>query len=179
MTTPGRVLPIASLVLLGLVLTACGSKQDDVCENVGACTQGGSSDWIASCEDEAKSLHDEANATGCGGPFDDYYGCAESNFTCKGMTASFPGCDAQRAILDQCLNLATSKTSCAELTRKSSACILSKPDGGVEAGPGVPAACTASRDCLARCYLDHVSNPCAPAVDELEQVSSCSSSCPP
>ena len=173
-----RNLLMASAALLGL--SNCGSNQDEVCEDVGACSQGGSSDWIAGCKDEAKSLHDEATSNGCGSAFDNYYGCAESNFTCKGITATFPGCDAQREALDLCFSLAQAKTSCAELSMKTSTCAATGPDdGGAEAGTDLPPSCTATRDCLARCYLDHVNNPCAPAVNELEEVSSCSSSCPP
>jgi hypothetical protein len=179
MTTPrARKLLIASSILLGLESMSCSSHQDDVCENVGACSRGGDSDWIASCKDEAKSLQGEANASGCGAAFDDYYSCAESNFTCKAITSTFPGCDAQRGALDECLSLATAKTSCAELSMKTSGCAPSD-GGGVQTGSSVPSACTALRDCMARCYLENVNNPCAPAVDELERVSSCSSSCPP
>ncbi len=174
-----RDLLIVSAVLLGLGNLDCSSNQDDVCEDVGACSQGGSSDWITSCKDEAKTLHDEANSNGCGGAFDGYYSCAESNFTCTGITATFPGCDAQRAALDKCLSVAQAKTSCAELSMKTSSCGVTPDAGGAEAGTDLSPACTATRNCLARCFLDHVSNPCAPAVNELEDVSSCSSSCPP
>jgi hypothetical protein len=175
-----RELLVASGTLLGLSLIGCSSNQDDVCENVGACTQGGSSDWITACEDEAKSLRDEANAAGCLGLFDDYYSCAASNFTCKGITASFPGCD-QRAALENCLSAGEAKTSCKELTLKSTACAAATTDGGSpDAGAlGLAPACTVARDCQARCYLDHVSNPCAPAVDELSGVTTCANSCPP
>jgi hypothetical protein len=43
----------------------------------------------------------------------------------------------------------------------------------------VPPACTAARDCQARCYLTSVSNICAPRVDEIEAVSGCAATCPP
>ena len=176
-----RGLLLASGMLLGLGVVGCSSNQDDVCENVGACTQGGSSDWITSCEDEAKSLQNEASSAGCSGFFDDYYSCAASSFTCKGITASFPGCDAQRAALENCLSAGEAKTACKELTTKTAACATaSGADGGLEAGAlALAPACTVTRDCQARCYLDNVKNPCAPAVDELSGVATCSSSCPP
>jgi hypothetical protein len=170
-----------SAILLGLAVIGCNSNQDDVCENVGACTQGGSSDWITSCDDEAKSLRDEASSAGCSSLFDDYYSCAVSSFTCKGITASFPGCDAQRAALENCLSAGEAKTACKELTTKTTACAAVSADGGApDTGTlGLAPACTVSRDCQARCYLDHVNNPCAPALDELSNVTTCASSCPP
>jgi len=176
-----RMLVAISAAFLGLLGVACNSHEDDVCENVGACTQGGSSDWITSCEDEAKSLRNEANSDGCLALFDDYYDCAASSFTCKGVTASFPGCDGQRSALENCLGTGEAKTSCKELTAKTAACAASSSDGGSpDAGaPGLAPACTVARDCQARCYLDHVMNPCAPALDELSGVTDCASACPP
>jgi hypothetical protein len=181
---------VAGAMLPGFGLGGCTSNQDDVCENVGACSQAGSSDWIASCKEEAASLEREARSAGCGGFFDDYYECAADHFACHGITASFPGCDAKRAALETCLDAAEAKTSCKELTAKTSACAAS-PAGGfpgssaVDAGradtdtTGLVPACTVLRDCEARCYLDHVKNPCAPAVDELSGVAACSNRCPP
>jgi hypothetical protein len=172
---------LASASLLGLAFAACESNEDDVCENVGACSQGGDTDWITSCKDEAKSLRNEAQADGCGALFDDYYSCASSNFTCKGITASFPGCDGQRVAMENCLSAGEAKTSCKELTTKTTACAAAGVDGGPpDAGTlGLAPACTVARDCQARCYLDHVNNPCAPMIDELSSVTACSSSCPP
>ncbi|SRR6266545_6993764 len=174
------------LLFLSTILSAtgsagCTSNQDSVCENVGACSQGGSTDWIGSCEDEAKGLQREANSDGCGGLFDDYYECAAAHFACNGATASFPGCEAKRAALENCLSAAEAKTACAELTAETTACKGSPVDGGQADADaiGLAPACTVLRDCQARCYLDHVKNPCAPAVDELSGVAACSNSCPP
>jgi hypothetical protein len=176
-----RELLLAWGTLLCLAGAACSSNQDDVCENVGACAQGGSSDWIASCKDEAKRLRDEASTNGCLGLFDAYYDCAASSFTCKGITASFPGCETPRAPLETCLGAAEAKTSCKELTAKTTACAAASADAGPADGGtlGLAPACTVSRDCQARCYLDHVINPCAPLLDELSGVAACSNSCPP
>jgi hypothetical protein len=176
-----RELLVASCTIVGLSPFGCSSNQDDVCENVGACTQGGSSDWITSCKDEAKSLRDESSSAGCLGLFDDYYGCAASSFTCKGITASFPGCDAQRTALETCLGTGEAKTSCKELTAKTTACAAASADGGAPDGStlDLAPACTVNRDCQARCYLDQVHDPCAPALDELSGVAACSNSCPP
>ena len=172
---------VAGTMLPGLGMAGCTPNQDDVCENVGACSQGGSSDWIASCEEEAASLAREARSSGCGGFFDDYYECAADHFACDGVTASFPGCDAKRAALEACLDAAQAKTSCKELTAKTSACTAPSVDAGrADADTaGLAPACTVLRDCQARCYLDHVKNPCAPAVDELSGVAACSNGCPP
>jgi hypothetical protein len=162
-----------------LALISCSSDQDDFCDNVGFCAQAGSSDWIEACKSEAQLLEGEANSSGCRGQFDEFYSCADSNFVCNGITPSFPGCEATRAALDQCLAKAEAKTSCADLAQKTANC--SAPDAGAGPDSGVlpPAACTLNRDCEAHCYLDSVSNPCGPRVDELSNFSSCASSCPP
>jgi hypothetical protein len=163
------------LVLAGFSLTGCDSKQEIVCENVGACAQAGDNDWIKSCQDEAKLLQTEAKAVGCGAPFDDYYSCADSNFDCQGATPRFPGCEPSRAALDACIESAQAQTSCGQLATATHSC-ASAPDA---AAPQEPPACTLLRACEARCYLDQVRSVCAPAVDDLERFTACASSCPP
>src|SRR5258708_6954848 len=164
--------PSAALLLLLLLLVgACASNQDDVCESVGNCAQGGSSDWIQSCKDGAALLRREATTNGCAGQFDAYYACADSSFDCQGATPVFPGCDTKRAALDDCFAAATASTSCAQLAAATSSC-------GDAGPPRVPEACTAARDCNARCFLDRVSNACAPRVDELSNFATCASRCP-
>jgi len=157
-----------------LIVVGCSSDQEDVCDNLGACEQGGSSDWIQSCKHEAELVHDDTEAAGCGGLFDDYYACASSSFECRGATAAFPGCDEKRAALDGCLAKAQAQTSCAKLEAATAQC------AGPDAGGGTsPPACTSARDCTARCFLENVKNACAPAPDELTTVTTCASSCPP
>ena len=170
----------AGAFLLGLATARCTSHTDTVCENVGNCEQAGSHDWIQSCEDEANALRAEAAGGGCGGAFDDYYSCADSKFTCTGVTATFPGCDDQRAALDSCIEAMQKGTSCAALTAAEATCA---PAATVDAGPdaaeaSVPAACDLARDCEARCYLGNVANACAPTVVELGAVTTCTSTCP-
>ena len=170
------------LILLGVA--SCSSDQDDFCENVGFCAQAGSSDWIDACKSEAQLLEDEASASGCSSQFDDFYSCAASNFVCNGITPSFPGCEGTKTALDQCLAKGEAKTSCAKLEHATESCSPPAADAGNDASTpdsGVlpPAACTANRDCEAHCYLDAVSNPCAPRVDELSNFADCASSCPP
>ena len=146
------------------------SKLQNLLTDLGDCSEGGSSDWIKSCQSEVKLLEHESGTNGCVALFDDYYACASASFTCEGATASFPGCDAKRAALDACFGKAEATTSCRELATKQSPC------SGVDAGgplPSVPPACTLARDCAARCFLDHASNACAPRVDELQDVASC------
>jgi hypothetical protein len=151
----------------------CNSKADDVCENVAACENGGSSEQVQSCQDEAKVLRAEADAGGCSGAYDGYYACADSKFTCEGATASFPGCDGERATLDACLARGAATNACGELARKTSACHT------IDGGASAPlSACTAARACAARCYLDRVADPCAPRPDELSASASCTQSCP-
>ena len=161
---------------LGLAGAACNSHPDNVCQNVGDCSYGGNDDFITACQDEAKALRSEASGNGCGPAFDAYYACADSNYSCRGSTAVFPGCDRDLAALDSCLAAATMSTACAALTAAQIACGGS---AAPDAGAGPPPACTAARDCQARCFLDTVGNVCAPRVDELEAVTTCALSCPP
>ncbi|HEY2512438.1 MAG TPA: hypothetical protein VGI39_16340 [Polyangiaceae bacterium] len=167
----------AGVFLLGLAAARCTSRSDSVCESVGNCEQAGSHDWIQTCEDEADSLRAEAAYGGCAGAFDDYYTCADSKFTCTGVTATFPGCDEQRAALDSCIEAMQKGSSCAALTAAEAACA---PVATVDAGPdaAVPPACDLARDCEARCYLGNVANACAPTVVELGAVTTCTSTCP-
>lgn len=164
-------------VLLGV--SGCNSNEEDVCENVANCAQGGDSDFIQRCKDEAKLLRDESSAASCGGLFDDYYACANSNFTCQGATPLFSGCDAKRATLESCLTRAEATNACGALTAKTSAC--ASPDGGAsgDGGASLGPACTIERVCEAQCYLDHVSNACGPAQGELSEFTKCAASCPP
>jgi hypothetical protein len=170
-------LPWQVVALAVLTVSACNSHPDSVCEQIGDCSEGGSSDWIASCQSEANALKTEAGGAGCGSTFDAYFACADSNYSCRGATALFPGCDGLLAALDTCLASAIGDTSCAQLEAAEAACASSAPDAGT--ATGAPPACTAARDCQARCYLDHVADVCAPGVDEIPAVSTCAASCPP
>jgi hypothetical protein len=158
-----------------LAVASCNSKADDACENVGDCEQGGSSDWIMQCQVEAKAQLQVAEATDCAGFYDVYYRCADDNFKCEGATASFPGCEAKRANLDDCLARNAAKTSCGDLETKTASCKT------MDAGPApLPApTCTATRECTARCYLNAVADVCAPLPSELEAMAACAQSCPP
>ena len=157
----------------------CDSHADTVCESVADCERGGDSEWLTACQDESKTLLKEAGALGCERAFNDYYSCANDNFRCDGATAKFPGCEGKRTALDQCFAQAQGKTSCAELSEATSACSSSSAGaGGAESESPAPA-CTPTRDCDARCYLDNVGKACAPDVAELSAVSSCSAACPP
>lgn len=170
-----RLVTTSLFAILLVASAACNTNADDVCENVGACSQGGGSDWVKSCQDEAKSLRTAAGASGCGGLYDSYYKCANDNFDCVGATATFPGCDGDRAALDACLQAAAATNACGELARKT------KPCATVDAStaPATAPACTASHECAARCYLDGVADVCAPRPDELAAVGSCVGPCPP
>jgi hypothetical protein len=164
-------------LLAAITLAGCGSHEDSVCQSAGECSQGGSSDWIKSCQGEARALRDEASQAGCRSKFDDYFACADSNYVCQGATPQFRGCDDKRSALDQCLETATTNTSCALLQVQEADCGATTGDAGSDAG--LPPACSLARDCQAQCYLAQVSNVCAPRVDELSNVTSCAASCPP
>ena len=171
-----RLIPL--LVGLAVAAAACGSHPDNVCQSIGDCSQHGDNDWIASCQAEAKATGAEAAMNGCSAAFDNYYSCADSNYKCVGATATFPGCDAALAALDQCIAAGQAGTACAMLTAAEAVCAAGV-DGGAGADGGVPPACTAARDCQARCYLASVSNVCAPRADEIESVTACASTCAP
>lgn len=158
-------------------MSACSSHQDNVCQDIGDCSQGGSSDWITSCQTEAKALQSEAAAAGCGSDFDAFFTCADSNYSCQGATALFPGCADALSALDGCLADATANTFCIRLQTAEATCAVARPDAGT--ATGTPAACTAARDCVAQCYLASVADVCAPRVDELQNASVCAASCPP
>ncbi|MDB4996899.1 MAG: hypothetical protein JWM74_4331 [Myxococcaceae bacterium] len=168
-----RVCVVALAAAVGLL--ACStSHQEDVCANIGACSQAGDTDWIKSCEDEADALMSDARAASCTGLLDSYFDCADSSFTCTGITASFPGCDGARSALEACFDKAVAATACGQLAEKTKACATPSTEP-----PALPPACTLARDCAAKCYLDAVGNACAPTVAELDSVASCSRSCPP
>ncbi len=154
-----------------LFLCACNSNAENICEDIGDCTQGGSSDWITACKTESQKLRNEAIATSCTAELDAYEQCQSDKFDCEGATSLFPGCDAQRAALETCLSAATTSTACAELAAKTASCQAA--DGGAIV------ACSPLRDCEARCFLVNVADPCAPNAAELETNATCASSCPP
>jgi hypothetical protein len=168
-----RAATFTILAALSVAGPACDSHQQSVCQKIGDCSQGGDSDWIARCQAEADALRSEAAGNGCAGAFDRYYSCADSSYSCQGATATFPGCDQARAELDACLAAATATTACAMLSAAEAVC------GATSADAGVPPACTAARDCQARCYLTSVTNVCAPRVDEIESLTACAAVCPP
>lgn len=150
-------------------LVACASDEASYCDNVGNCTQAGDTTWIQSCNDELATLSTEAVASGCTPELDAYFACTSAHFDCEGITATFPTCDAAHAALDACIANAQVGTACAALAAATASCATNPPP---------PPACSASRDCQARCYLQNVANPCAPRVDELANVTSCGSACP-
>jgi hypothetical protein len=167
----------SAVVLVLSVVAACASNEEDVCQDIADCALAGDSDWLHACKDESKLLKDESNADGCGGAFTDFFACASDSFVCSGITPSFPGCEAKHAALDACIAAAQAKTACGELEAKQTAC-TSASSGSAGAGNPVRPACSVERDCEARCFLDHVKNPCAPAIDELSTVASCTAACP-
>jgi hypothetical protein len=187
-SSPGTVAVAVAVAVLGLAAVAgCNNAGENVCEDIGNCSQGGDSVWISSCQAEAKLLASEASNVGCGHDYDAYSTCAEDSYVCRGATALFPGCDDRLAALDACLAAATAGTSCVALASATAACGGAGvdggagPDAGLPPGPdaGLPPACTAARNCLAACYLGAVANVCAPDVAELQAANACGATCPP
>jgi len=167
--------PLWPLAALLLGSAGCGTASDSVCEDVGNCSQGGSSTWITSCQSAADAV--EQAAPTCSQAFDEYFQCAEDHYVCNGATASFPGCDSQVGALEACLNAAQANSPCETLASETASC----PGGSGSSPPGspVPAACTLNEQCQAGCYLQEVSNPCAPGGSELNAFTQCAETCPP
>jgi hypothetical protein len=185
---------VATTIIVALIV-ACSTNQENVCDAVGDCEQGGNSDWVQGCKDDAKLLKTEAQANGCGAALDDFYSCANGNFECNGATSSFPGCEGKQATLDACLTKVIAQTACGELAQKTSGCGDAGPNPNVDASvvpdasvvadasvsaadASIPAACSAMRDCHARCFLNDVTNLCAPTIEELTTFATCASMCP-
>jgi hypothetical protein len=158
--------------VLPLLLAGCASDADQVCDNIGLCADQ-DDPTIALCKAQAAELGDEAFDAGCGASYDSYYSCANGAYTCTGNTPSFPGCETDLGTLDSCLEVAQTSTSCGELARALAAC--PGADGG--GNEGMPPACTASDVCAASCYLQFVSNVCAPLPAQLVSFEACASVC--
>jgi hypothetical protein len=163
-------------ILAAGIAAGCSSHEDNVCEDIGDCAQGGTSSWISSCQSQAKALRSETVLIGCRAEFDAYFACADSAYSCHGATAEFPGCADDLTALDTCFTNATSKTSCTQLEGMETACSVLPPNAVT--GAGTPVACTTARDCQAICYVTNVSNVCAPRVDEIEKLTACAATCP-
>ena len=162
----------AALALAALLLAACGTHADTVCDDIGLC-RGQTDDQITACKTEAKAVVIESRASGCGGLADAFYACADASYACKGDTPSFPGCDAARAAIDACLEAARAQNSCGLLDARLAACPSARPP----AAPA-PAACGLTELCASRCFLDDVSDVCRPQAVELLGFAHCVQQCP-
>ena len=180
---PARLLLPALAALATLAtLPGCDSHADNVCSDIGDCAQGGSYVFVEACQTQAQDLSNEANASGCGALYDDYYACADASYDCTGITPTFAGCDGKLAALESCLGKAEAKNACGMLDAALAAC-----PGGADAGApaGVDAGSSATPDppcsiggvCQAHCYLTSVANVCAPQPAELGAFSQCASQC--
>lgn len=158
-----------SLFLLFAI--ACGTHAESVCEDVGLC-RAQTDDQITACQNEAKSLELEARASDCGGPFDEYFSCADDHYLCTGNVPSFAGCELTRGLLDSCLSGARAQNSCGALAVRLAAC-----PGKPPANP-TPAPCGATELCTSRCYLDDVADVCLPQPLELSEFAHCVQQCP-
>jgi hypothetical protein len=162
----------AALAIAALLIAGCGTHPDLVCEDIGLCRAQGD-DQVAACQREAKAVTVESRASGCGAQADAFYACADANYTCKGDTPSFPGCDAARAAIDGCLEKQRAQNSCGQLEARLSTCVSQRPP----AAPG-PAACGVTELCASRCFLDDVSDVCRPQAGELVSFAHCVQQCP-
>jgi hypothetical protein len=169
-----------------LFLSACGpgftlalpsSDAQKVCEGIDDCAQGGDYGWLTTCYANTQALSQQADGSGCTSVYNAYYACANANYTCTGATATFPGCDVQRASLESCLNAAPQQSACAAYQAELANC---PADAGSSPGQNpIITACTLSAQCQARCYLTSVTNACSPSLADLSAYSACALSCPP
>jgi hypothetical protein len=167
-----RRIPTLQLFLAALGGAACGSHEDNVCEDIANCANGGDTGFLQACESEAKALRTELTYDGCQPQFDEYYACADSTFQCQGATPQF-SCSAGLNELNGCIHTNGRTTSCAALARQQEACTTPP------AATGIPTACTLARDCEARCILDNAADVCAPGLAELDAIRACTAACPP
>ena len=162
-----------ALSLLLLACASCASPADSVCTNIGYC-KSQSDDQIKACEAQQKQVAVEADASGCGTQYAQYFSCADSVYDCHGNQPVFPGCDASRAALDACLAQGRAHNACGALASKLAQC-----PGATAPDPSVPPTpCGALEVCSATCYLADVSLPCAPTSSELAGVAQCQRLCP-
>jgi hypothetical protein len=151
-----------------------------VCENIGACSHGGDTNWIDGCESDAKLQQERAQLAGCNQAFDKYYQCADENYVCKGASARFPNCDATKEETEKCLADASVPSACAALTARRASCLEIEDSGGdvqFISEPAGTSVCDLQHECEARCYLDQVERVCAPTIDELAKFSDCAATC--
>jgi len=158
-----------------LGLPGCGTASDSLCEDVGNCSQGGSNSWIQSCQNAANAMSQAAPS--CAHLFDQYFQCTANNYVCNGATAAFPGCDSQLSQLEDCLNAAEANSPCGALAAGTSQC--PGKSGTSPPGSPLPTTCTLNEQCQASCYLQNVSNLCAPGLSELNAFTQCTQTCPP
>jgi len=171
---PTHALRTASALLASALASlgvSCASHEDDVCGDVGDCAFGGDSTFVANCKAEAKTLRAELVTYGCDGLFDEYYACADTTFQCQGATATF-SCSAGLEALDGCIQDNERSTACTALAQQQALCTTPA------APSGPPPACTLARDCEAECLLTNAANVCAPRLDELDAVRTCTAACP-
>ena len=169
---------LSTLLLLLAVnaLGGCESHADSVCEDIGDCAQGGAYEFITACQTQAQTLATQASASGCAAQYNDYNACANNNFTCTGITPSFPGCQASLSSLEACLAAGEAKNACGMLDTALAAC-PGEPDGGAGDAGVPPAPCTDGGVCEAQCYLDSLDDVCTPTPAGLDAFSQCASQC--
>jgi hypothetical protein len=166
-----------SLVAAALLLAGCESDADRVCTDVTNCSHGGSDDYLSACRAQNTDLSHEATRSGCAAAFDAYFSCANDHFECRGNKSGFPGCDAELSTLDACLAAGRADNACGELAAKLDTC-PKEADAGADDDGGAPLEpCTSEGVCSARCYLDSLSDLCAPSPAELASFADCASHC--
>jgi hypothetical protein len=166
-------------------LVACDSNADSVCDDIGNCSQNGDDDWITSCQAQAKTLSEEAQASGCGAAYDRYFSCAVDAYDCQGNKSMFAGCESQLALLESCLERGQAGNACGELHTRTRACAAADGGAGSDAGTSLEAGagnaliepCAMASVCAARCYLDNVPNVCSPVPAELTSFAGCAQQC--
>ena len=161
-----------SLALLAAAAAACSSAADSLCQSVGEC-RAQSEEEVRACREQAKELSREADQSGCGALLAAYFSCADDRFDCAGDEPTFAGCGTSRASAEACLSAASSSNACGELDARLSGCGPRSGASGL-----LPPTCSDAGVCAARCWLDAVTDPCAPLPDELAAAARCAGTCP-
>jgi hypothetical protein len=96
------LLSLVALALAAVASAGCNSGAglcDAVCDCTGDCTDNDR----ANCYDDYDDAQHHADEEGCGGEFNDYYGCIDGELECRDGRVDADGCAPERKRLDDCM----------------------------------------------------------------------------
>jgi hypothetical protein len=149
------VLGMAAVTLWGLAPgcgSSIGSYCDQVCECVG-CSESERTDCADSLEDAKKAAEDD----GCGGEFQDFLSCINSELECKDDQFSADGCDAEAEAFGECSPTSgIGKNACQKLVdtalAKYEACGVDPQDIGIDPDDECTEEEAAQAECFGPCF---------------------------